>query len=41
MGFLALQGAIALQVFFGGADLAEAGLLSVLITSRIPVARAQ
>ncbi|MBB5156032.1 hypothetical protein BJ970_003566 [Saccharopolyspora phatthalungensis] len=41
VGFLAVRGAIALQVFSGGADLAEAGLLSVLITSGIQVARAQ
>ncbi|GAA0528245.1 hypothetical protein GCM10009545_33230 [Saccharopolyspora thermophila] len=40
VGFLAVQGAIALQVFPGGAGLAEAGLLGALITSGIPVSSA-
>lgn len=40
LGFLAVQGAIALQIFPGGAGLAEAGLLGVLIASGTPVAAA-
>jgi hypothetical protein len=39
-GFLVVQVSIALQIFPGGAGLAEAGLLGVLVTSGMPVARA-
>ncbi|MDA3625146.1 lysylphosphatidylglycerol synthase transmembrane domain-containing protein [Saccharopolyspora sp. WRP15-2] len=39
-GYLAVQGAIALQVFPGGAGLAEAGLLGVLLASGTPIAPA-
>jgi putative heme transporter len=40
MGFLVVQASIALQIFPGGAGLAEAGLLGVLVTSGMPVAQA-
>ncbi|MGP4016578.1 lysylphosphatidylglycerol synthase transmembrane domain-containing protein [Saccharopolyspora sp. 5N708] len=40
VGFLVVQGSIALQVFPGGAGLAEAGLLGVLTASGVPVAPA-
>ncbi|MBB5155991.1 lysylphosphatidylglycerol synthase transmembrane domain-containing protein [Saccharopolyspora phatthalungensis] len=40
LGYLAVQGAIALQIFPGGAGLAEGGLLGVLIASGIPAAPA-
>jgi hypothetical protein len=37
-GFLVVQGSIALQVFPGGAGLAEAGLLGVLLAAGTPIA---
>ncbi|MGW3473390.1 lysylphosphatidylglycerol synthase transmembrane domain-containing protein [Saccharopolyspora sp. NPDC000995] len=40
LGYLAVQGAIALQIFPGGAGLAEGSLLGVLIASGIPAAPA-
>ncbi|MCI2417975.1 flippase-like domain-containing protein [Saccharopolyspora sp. K220] len=40
VGFLVVQGSIALQVFPGGAGLAEAGLLGVLTASGVPIAPA-
>jgi putative heme transporter len=40
LGFLVVQGAIALQIFPGGAGLAEAGLLGVLVASGVPIASA-
>jgi hypothetical protein len=39
-GFLVVQGSIALQVFPGGAGLAEAGLLGVLLAAGTPIASA-
>ncbi|MER7080174.1 hypothetical protein SAMN02982929_02288 [Saccharopolyspora kobensis] len=40
VGFLVVQASIALQIMPGGAGLAEAGLLGVLVTSGIPAAEA-
>jgi uncharacterized protein (TIRG00374 family) len=40
VGFLVVQGSIALQIFPGGAGLASAGLLGVLLASGIPTAPA-
>ncbi|MFI0468902.1 MULTISPECIES: lysylphosphatidylglycerol synthase transmembrane domain-containing protein [Saccharopolyspora] len=40
MGFLVVQASIALQIMPGGAGLAEAGLLGVLVSSGAPVAQA-
>lgn len=40
VGFLIVQGSIALQIFPGGAGLASAGLLGVMITAGIATAHA-
>lgn len=40
VGFLVVQASIALQIMPGGAGLAEAGLLGVLVTSGTPIAQA-
>lgn len=40
IGFLIVQGSIALQIFPGGAGLADAGLLGVLVAASVPVASA-
>lgn len=40
VGFLVVQGSIALQVFPGGAGLAETGLLGVLVAADVPAAPA-
>jgi putative heme transporter len=40
VGFLVVQGSIALQIFPGGAGIAETGLLGVLVAAQVPVAPA-
>lgn len=40
LGFLVVQGAIALQILPGGAGLADAGLLGILLASGVPAASA-
>lgn len=40
VGFLVVQGSIALQIFPGGAGLAETGLLGVLVAADVPVSPA-
>jgi hypothetical protein len=40
VGFLVVQGTIALQIFPGGAGLAETGLLGVLVAANVPASPA-